>query len=117
MDPRTKAKYDALDDYSDEQLSELYFSPIGILIDCQHKRWSGVLRSATITPLNAAGDPALDTDEELYGFEVELVAKDGRVATAIKDLEGCDTLLCRVKEQFAATVEALDELFPDGAAQ
>lgn len=112
MDPLTRAKFEALDGYTDDELEALYFAPIDILIDCQHKRWSGSIRSVTITPLNGAGDPALDTDGNLYGFEVEMVAKDGRVATAIRDLEGCDTLLCRVKEQWLATVACLEELFP-----
>jgi len=112
MDARTRAKFEALYGYTDAELEALYFSPIDILIDCQHKQWSGTIRSVTITPLNAAGDPALDTDDELYGFEVEVVAKDGRVASAIRDLEDCDTLLCRVKEQWLATVACLDELFP-----
>ncbi len=114
MDPLTQAKFEALDHYSQEDLERLHYSVIDILIDCQHKGWSGTLQSALISPVTADGDPWIpdNDDDQPDAFTVTLVTKDGREHTAFHDVRGCETLLCQVKEEWLATVECLDALLP-----
>jgi len=115
MDPLTKARYDALDHYPEADLKRLDYSVIDILIDCQHKGWSGTISSALTSPVTEDGEPWVPENDgdQPPAFVVTLATKDGREHSAFRDIRGCDSLLCRVKEQYAATVECLDVLLPN----
>ena len=116
MDPLSQAKFDALDHYPTQDLERLHYSIMDILIDCQHKQWSGVLQSAVISPVTMDGDAFMpnmnDDNDRPDAFAVTLLTKDGREHTAFHDIQGCDSLLCQVKEQWMATMECLDALIP-----
>ena len=110
VDARSQEKIDALRYLSDADLRARMHDVEGLLIDCQHKQWSGTLKSVNYIFSDEDCEPTPGEPWETASVKIEFEPKEGETFSVCVAFAEDDPLFIRVRKVFLGLIYGLDKV-------